>query len=172
MNGQLQTIAWGAKVSSDFKARVLDLCDNLGMEADYLMSAMAFESGETFSASIRNQASGATGLIQFMPSTAVHMGTTIDELAAMTPVAQLEYVEKYFQPYRNRLQTLEDHYMAILWPAAIGKQDSFVLFAEPSKAYQQNAGLDADKDGKVTKYEAAAKVRAKYEIGKTPDFVG
>jgi hypothetical protein len=172
MDDQLQQIAWGAKVSGEFKARVLGLCGDLGINADYLMSAMAFESAETFSAAIRNQASGATGLIQFMPSTAARMGTTVDELAAMTPEAQLTYVEKYFQPYKHKLQTIEDHYMAILWPAAIGKADSFVLFSKPGAAYRENAGLDTDQDGTVTKYEAAAKVRAKYQQGLAPGFIG
>lgn len=41
------------------------------------MAAMAFESGETFSPSIKNAAgSGAVGLIQFMPSTAKALGTS------------------------------------------------------------------------------------------------
>lgn len=172
MDDKLQQIAWGARVSTEFKTRVLSLCGSLGMNADYLMSAIAFESAETFSAAVRNRASGATGLIQFMPSTAARMGTTVDELAAMTPEAQLTYVEKYFQPYKNKLQTIEDHYMAILWPAAIGKAESFVLFSKPSAAYRENAGLDTDKDGKVTKYEAASNVRAKYQQGMEAGFIG
>jgi hypothetical protein len=167
-----QQVAWGGKVPGDFKARVLGLCTNLGLNADYLMSCMAFESGESFSASIKNKASGATGLIQFMPSIATRLGTSTDELAAMTAVEQLDYVERYFQPYKNKLQSLEDHYMAILWPAAIGHPDTFVLFSAPSIAYQQNAGLDADHDGKVTKFEAAARVRAKYEKGTSAGFIG
>lgn len=172
METELRQIAWGAKVSPDFKARLLGLCTHLGLNADYLMSAMAFESGETFSPAVRNRATSATGLIQFMPSTARRMGTSIEDLAAMTAEAQLEYVERYFHPYKNKLETIEDHYMAILWPAAIGEPNSFVLFSQPSKAYRENAGLDADRNGKVTKFEAAAKVRAKYERGMAPGFIG
>ena len=86
------------------------------------MAAMAFETGrDKFSASSVNRISGATGLIQFMPSTAIGLGTTTAALAAMTAEDQLEYVERYFKPYRNRLNTLEDLYMAILWPIAVGK---------------------------------------------------
>ena len=43
---------------------------------DFLLACMAFESGMSFCSSIRNAASGATGLIQFMPSTARGLGTT------------------------------------------------------------------------------------------------
>jgi hypothetical protein len=58
------------------------------------MAAMAFETGETFSPSIKNKASGATGLIQFMRSTAKGSGTTTAALAEMTAVDQLDFVEK------------------------------------------------------------------------------
>ncbi len=166
-------IAWGAKVSADFKKKVLEISTHLGVDPDYLMACMAFESGESFSPSKANAAgSGATGLIQFMPATARALGTTTAALAKMTAVEQLDYVEKYFDPYRNRLKTLDDVYMAILWPAAIGRPDSYALFRSPSTAYTQNAGLDANKDGIVTKAEAAARVRAELHKGEQAGFVG
>lgn len=168
----LPRIAWGAKVSVAFKAKVIKISNNLGIDPNDLMAAMAFESGETFSASIKNQLSGATGLIQFMPSTATSLGTSTTALAAMTPENQLDYVEKYFAPYKNKLNSLEDVYMAILWPAAIGKPTTFVLFSKPSAAYTQNSGLDADNDGNVTKAEAAAMVRAKLVKGQGANFIG
>ena len=46
----------------------------------------------------------------------------------------------------------------MLWPAAVGKPDDHVLFSAGTKTYDQNKGLDIDKDGKVTKSEAATKV--------------
>jgi hypothetical protein len=165
-------IAWGAKVSVAFKAKVIKISNNLGIDPNYLMAAIAFESGETFSASVKNAASGATGLIQFMPSTATSLGTSTSALAAMTPEDQLDYVEKYFAAYKNKLNSLEDVYMAILWPAAIGQPDSFVLFSKPSAAYNQNSGLDADNDGNVTKAEAAAKVRDKLVKGQGANYIG
>lgn len=165
-------IAWGAKVSPAFKTKVVKICDNLGIQPDYLMAAMAFESGETFSAKAKNKTSGATGLIQFMPSTAESYGTSTTELAGMTAENQLDYVQKYFNPYKNKLHTIEDVYMAILWPRAVGKENAYILFSEPSKAYTQNAGLDANHDGKITKEEAAAKVKAKLLKGKGSGFLG
>jgi hypothetical protein len=128
---------------------------------------MAFESAETFSPDVRNRVSGATGLIQFMPSTATRLGTSTDELARMTAEEQLDYVAKYFEPYSGRIGTVEDLYMAILWPSAIGRPNDFVLFKSPSIAYAQNAGLDQDKDGAVTKTDAAGPVIAKLKKGAT-----
>ncbi len=166
-------IAWGAKVSPGFKRKAVEIAQDLAISTDFLMSCMAFESGETFSPSIRNAAgSGAVGLIQFMPSTARGLHTSTEQLASMTAEHQLDYVARYFNPYRGRIRTIEDIYMTILYPAAIGKSEDHVLFSNPSRAYHQNRGLDADRDGNVTKYEAAAAVRAKYHKGLRPGYLG
>lgn len=168
-------LAWGKKVSDEFCRRVREIADSLGTDPNHLMACMAFESGETFSPAVKNAAgSGATGLIQFMPSTAQALGTTTDELASMTAEEQLDYVETYFKPSRGKLTSLDDVYMAILWPAAVGKPSDYVLFAkddpEHPKRYIQNAGLDFNQDGIITKAEAADKVRKKLEKGLLPQF--
>jgi Transglycosylase SLT domain len=164
------SLVWGAKVSAAFRAKVVEIAKDLGTDPNYLMAAMAFESGETFSPSVKNPKSSATGLIQFMSSTATDLGTSTAELAKMTAEAQLDYVADYFAPYKGRLKGIEDVYMAIIWPAAIGQPDSYVLFSKPSKHYKPNSGLDANNDGKVTKEEAAARVKAKLEKGRS--FMG
>lgn len=166
-------IAWGSKVSKEFKAKVIEICKDLGIEPDYLMSCMAFETGQTFSPSVKNKAgSGATGLIQFMPSTAKGLGTTTEVLAAMSAERQLDYVRKYFQPYSGRLKTLEDVYMAIFTPAAIGKSADHQLYKEGSKAYTQNRGFDANKDGVISLAEISTMVRHKYTQGMKPGVIG
>jgi len=166
-----QQIAWGARVSAAFKTKLIQIARNIGVDPNYLISAIAFETGETFSPSIRNR-NGATGLIQFTPATAIELGASTDELAAMSAEDQLNFVEKYFYPYRNMLETLEDVYMAILWPAAIGKPNSWVLFSSPSPQYDRNSGLDTDKDGNVTKAEASAMVRSRLRKGRGAGYFG
>lgn len=169
----LRHLAWGRKVSQAFRDRLFEICQILGVEPDYLMACIAFESAETFSPSIKNAAgSGATGLIQFMPDTARGLGTTTAALAGMTAEQQLEWVLAYFLPYKGRLKTLADVYMAILWPAGIGKADGWTLWDKASRpmTYRQNAGLDLNKDGEITKAEAAAKVLAKLERGRLAQF--
>jgi hypothetical protein len=155
-----------------FKDNVIELSDELGCDPSHLMAAMAFETGETFSPSIRNKLSGATGLIQFMPKTAEGLGTTTDELAQMSAVGQLAFVRKHFLPFKGRLHTLPDVYMTILFPAAVGQPSAHVLFAKPSQQYAQNAGLDANEDGTVTKEEAAAKVQSKLVRGMSDELRG
>ena len=165
-------IAWSAKVSKEFESRVASIAESLGMPdqgADWLMACMAWETGETFSPAIRNSAgSGATGLIQFMPTTAKGLGTSTDFLAKLTAEAQLDYVYRYFLPYRGRLNSLADTYMAILWPAGIGKPMDWVLWSAAASpiTYRQNAGLDINRNGVITKAEAAAKVQAKLDKGR------
>jgi hypothetical protein len=167
-------LAWGKKVSASFRERVIQISENLGVNPDFLMACMAFESGSTFSPSIKNAAgSGAVGLIQFMPATAQALGTTTQLLEKMSAVKQLDFVEKYFFTKKAKLKTLEDVYMTILWPVAVGKSLDYVLFdkndTDHPKRYIQNAGLDFDKDGKITKAEAAAKVRRQLELGLLPE---
>lgn len=165
MNFQL---AWGARVSPKFRTEVISICRGFGWTPDHaswLMSCMAFETGETFSATVKNAAgSGATGLIQFMPDTASYLGTTIESLATMSAEQQLAWVEKYFQPYADRIKSLSDCYMAILMPKYVGKPDESIIFTDGTP-YRQNSGLDIDKDGKVTKAEATNLVQRKYVRG-------
>ena len=167
---KLIPIVWGKRVTKPFINKVFEISNILDVEPNWLMACMAFESGKTFSPSIRNAAgSGATGLIQFMPQTAAALGTTTDKLSKMSAVSQLEYVLRYFEPSAGRLKNLEDVYMAILWPAGVGKSLNYVLFDKADvkypKRYVQNAGLDIDRNGKVTKGEAANKVRQTLTAG-------
>lgn len=164
-------LAWGRKVDPAFRAKLRAIAARLDVEPDALMAVMAFETGRTFDPAIRNAATGATGLIQFMPRTALSLGTTTGSMARMSAVAQLDYVEAYLKPYAGRLAEVSDLYMAVLWPKAVGRASSHVLFAEPSAAYRANRGLDTNRDGRVTKAEAAAKVVALLAEGRKPRWV-
>lgn len=170
---RLPPVAWGARVSAPFKRKVIAISDRLGMSPDHLMAVMAFETGRSFDPAIRNQAgSGATGLIQFMPRTAIGLGTTTQALSKMNALAQLDYVEAYLKPYKNRMRDLSSAYMAVLYPRAVGKPEDYVLFRKGSKAYKLNRGLDRNKDGQVTKTEASARVAALLEEGLRPGNLG
>ncbi len=168
-------IAWGARVSPVFRERIRWTADALGTDVNYLMACMAWESGETFRSDIKNAAgSGATGLIQFMPSTARGLGTTTAALAKLSPEDQIRYVFEYFKPFKGRLNNLGDVYMAILWPKGVGKPDHYVLF-DRSKApttFRQNAGLDVNRDGLVTRAECLVKINERLAKGLRPENLG
>lgn len=168
-------IAWGSLVDGDFITKLVAIVHSFNWYDDGatdLMSCMAFESAETFSPTIRNAAgSGAVGLIQFMPATAQGLGTTVENLALLSASEQLDYVAQYFKPYAARIRSLSDMYMAILLPKYIGQPDDSRLFTGGSVAYRQNAGLDADSDGVITKAEAASIVANKKRKGLLPPRV-
>lgn len=165
-------IAWGNKISPAFKRKVILISKELQIAPDFLMACMAFETGETFSPSIVNKISGATGLIQFMPTTAMLYGTTTEKLKKMTAVEQLDYVNAYFKRFKGKLKSLEDIYMAILYPVYVGKPLTYVAFKKGSIQYKQNSGLDQDGDGIITIKEIADIVRKKYERGLQAGYLG
>jgi hypothetical protein len=173
---QHNNIAWGAKVSPEFKAKVIKIAKNLDISPDFLMTCMAFETKETFRADKKNEAgSSGTGLIQFMKDTAVDLETTTEKLAAMSAVQQLDYVEKYFKgriKTYKQLNTLEDVYFAILHPPGIGKKDDVVLFKEGTKEYMPNKGLDKNKDKEITVGEVAVTIRKMYAKGLQQGYLG
>lgn len=166
IEGQPGPICFGAKVSKDFRDSVLWIEGQLGLKANFLMPCIAFETGLTFSPSIKNKNSSATGLIQFMNATAKQLNTTTAKLAAMSAVQQLAYVYRYFKAFGSNLAdwTLEDVYMAILLPTMIGRGlDEKMRWSDD--AYAVNRGLDLDKNGVITKREATEKIRALYALG-------
>lgn len=145
-----------------FEASVRWIGSQLGFSPDWLMQVMYLETAGTFSPSIRNAAgSSAIGLIQFMASTAKSLGTSTEALAKMTNVQQLNYVYKYFLPYKNKLKSFADVYMAVFYPVMIGRPDNYIIFRKGSVGYRQNAGIDLNKNGVITKGEFIEWVKKK-----------
>jgi len=148
-------------VTPEFIRGVEQMAARLGTRPEYILATMSFETGGSFSPAQKNNAgSGATGLIQFMPNTARGLGTTTAELSRMSSVQQLQYVEKYFEPYKGRLGTLEGVYSTVLSGSPHPDPNS-TLFSSPSAAYNANRGLDKNGDGRITSGEATAAVRAR-----------
>lgn len=166
-NGRL---IWGSRVSEEFRAKVVSISKALSMDPNWLMAVMGFETGFTFSPSVRNPGSSATGLIQFMQSTAIGLGTTTARLARMTAVEQLDYVQKYYDAIpASRVRNLGDSYLAVLFPPGIGRPDSYVMWQRDAGPYQReyaaNSGLDRDKKGYITRGDAVAVVNNSYREG-------
>ena len=145
-------------VTDEFLSKVFDISQRLEVVPEYLMAVMGFETGESYDPAVKNPDGSATGLIQFLENTAEGLGTSTKELAAMSAVEQLDYVEKYFSSFTGSLNSLEDTYLAVLYPLAIGEDEVFV---EGTEEYERNKGLDTDENGVVTAKEAADNVRKK-----------
>ena len=142
-----------------FLGAVETTSQNLGINSADLLTAISFETVGTFRPDIKNPGSTATGLIQFLESTAKGLGTSTSALAKMSRVEQMEYVEKYLRPFKGRMKNLGDVYMAIHWPAGVGKDDSYVMYRKGSNNYVANKNLDVNGDGTVTRGESLQRVR-------------
>lgn len=127
----------------DFTEKVNNISNELGIEADWLMFVMWFES--KLNPQAVNSVSGATGLIQFMPSTARSLGTTTDVLKRMNNVQQLDYVLAYLRPYKGRMKRWIDVYLAVFYPKAMGNPNFVItsdIIAKQNKVFDINRDLD------------------------------
>lgn len=134
-----------------FIAKVKAIAAKLGIDPNWLMLVFKFESG--LNSHIQNPTTGATGLIQFMPFTALDLGTTTAALKAMSNVQQLDYVYQYYNKYRSKIISYIDLYMATFFPKAIGKDDSYVLRSDTLSAdtiARANPVFNLNKDGGIT----------------------
>ncbi|WP_340539582.1 peptidoglycan-binding domain-containing protein [Nocardioides sp. GXZ039] len=160
---QISGVRGNPNVTPEFLRNVEGMAQRLGAQPEHIMAAMSFETGGEFASDTRNPRSSATGLIQFMDSTARGLGTTTEQLAQMTPNEQLQYVERYFEPYRGRLGDLESVYTSIL--AGSPHSGDQALFTQGERAYGPNRELDVNHNGVITAAEATAHVRARMGAG-------
>lgn len=134
----------------EFLLRVQEVAAFLGIDPNWLMFVMWFETAHTLNSHIQNGIH-ATGLIQFMPATAKGLCTTVDELKAMSNVRQLDFVQKHLAPFRGKFRDFVDLYCAIFWPAAVGKDDSYRITSDTVAV--QNPIFDLNKDKDIEKAE-------------------
>lgn len=151
--------------SSAFKRALLDVAAELGLNADFLAAVISFETGETFSPSVRSggDPTAAVGLIQFANSGG-YSNAQKDAFARMSADAQMRGpVAAHYRKVLNgrKITSLADHYMVVLASGSVGKPPGAPLFVSPANTYEKNRSLDADGDGTITVGEATARVQAK-----------
>ena len=145
----------------EFVIGVIDSSKKLKCNPNDLMFALNIESAGTFDPTIENKYSHAIGIAQFTPYIARCLGTSTDELRKITNVQQLDYVVKLLAPYAGRMNSYVDVYLAIFYPTAIGKPDTYELGLTPemrAKIALQNPAYDQNKDHVVTKGEVKAAI--------------
>jgi nucleoid-associated protein YgaU len=145
----------------EFRVRLREVSDSLTVDPTDLASIIAFESG--FSPRARNHLSNATGLIQWIPTTAAALyRLTIEQIANMSAVEQLDLVERYFAGIRGRGASLHDLYM-LVWNGSPATPETVLGVADAAghagAVYRQNSALDLNHDGRITAGEASYIVR-------------
>ncbi len=108
----------------------------------------------------------ATGIIQFIEDTAQFLGTSTRQLRKMSLEQQLEYVDRYLDQYSGPFRkaraargevSLAEAYTSVL--AGQVRTGNQTLFRRGTKEYRNNAGVDVNRDGRITAEEAAETVR-------------
>jgi hypothetical protein len=133
-----------------FTGKVSAIASRLGFDPNWLMAVIYSESG--FNPAAVNPKGNATGLIQFMPATAKWLGTSIEALAKMNRIQQLDWVEKFYSKFGRHLPKVNqftDLYLLTFYPKALIENwpDSRVF---PDIVYKMNINLDLNRDKKLT----------------------
>lgn len=150
----------GKSLDPAFARALAGVSARTGIPFPWLVAVIAFETAGKFRSDTRNPGSSATGLIQFMASTAAQLGTTTAELAAMSAVKQLTWVEKYFARFGSfRGRPGEDAYLAVFAPVLMGQPEDAATYVAPSASYTANKAMDRDGNGRITKGEILSKIR-------------
>ena len=128
------------------------IANQFGLPFEWLANLINFESAGTFNPAVQNASTRATGLIQFMPSTAQGLGTSVDTLSRMSFQQQLPYVNQYLKNgLRKKLDAngkvpdsfnQTDLFMVIFYPVAVGNPN----YAFPSKVVNANGGIRTPMD--------------------------
>ncbi len=152
-------------LSLEFYDKVIQIANRLNFSADDLMALMNSESGLDHT---KENSIGATGLIQFMPQTAVSLGTTTEELKSMSAVDQLDYVESYIANakraagYQSSDRIGPGTLYALVWlPAYANREILAERQNDPREYYAQNSGLDVNGDGVISKADLAQRIENK-----------
>lgn len=150
-----------------FMEKVKQVAANLGVSEKDLMGIMNHESG--LNPRAVNPMSKAVGLIQFMPKTALGLGTSAEEILKMSATEQMDLVEKYYK--KNGVKSgddIGDLYMLTFMPAARNKPDNFVLGnanggrvfdLSAAAVYRQNKLFDTNNDGIFTVGDVKDRIR-------------
>ena len=146
-------LAWGSKVSCEFRKRVIKIAQNLWPNdsenmASQLMAVMHLESAGTFSPKIGTFISkkltddakgGYVGLIQFGKFASIDLKVKRSDLAKMSAVQQLDYVEKYYKlnSAHTKIKNLTGLYLWVNYPKNVKEnrlEDEDIVYAAPKDA--------------------------------------
>lgn len=119
-----------SKVTTNaFRAKLIRVADAIGVDPSALAAVIMHETAGTASPSIQNPYTRATGLIQFMPSTARALGTSVEALKEMSAIEQLDWVQAFFRPHAGKsyLRDPGNVYAAVFCPALLSKSMDTVV---------------------------------------------
>jgi hypothetical protein len=159
-------------LSEEKIAKVKQVASSLSIHPNWLLGVMYFETGRTFNPSKTNSI-GSVGLVQFTRDKAgVNYKTingtrfALEDIGRMSFTEQMDLVHVYLKQiktaYKVSFNSFFDVYLAVFFPNAIGKSDSYVLETKGlsrSLVARQNPIFDQDKNGTITKGEVLSQFK-------------
>jgi hypothetical protein len=151
---------------SGFVKKVIDISGRLGINPNWLMAIMYFESARTFNPSKTNGI-GCVGLIQFCPDRGKNYKTVAGKQYSMSSIAKMNYSEQldlvyqYYKSYTGKLESFVDTYFVTFFPLAIGKPDDWIIQGggfTAKQIYDSNPAFRQVKDGKIRVWEVKKKI--------------
>ncbi len=123
------------------------------IESGFNPKAVNYQRGDPNNSYLRVLKGRATGLIQWIPSSAIACGTTTKELYEANISTQLDYIKIYLKLALNgkKVNNFLDLYLAVFSPNAIGKSDSYIIGYKNSVIVAQNRAYMNKKDSTITK---------------------
>lgn len=133
-----------SRLTDDMWLAIQAAAATLGADPTHLALVMNFESNG-FNAQAVNLTSGASGLIQFMPSTARNLGTTVEAIRGMSAAEQMPLVARYFKSVvgSKPLDTLQAVAMAVFYPKYMDVPPDTVF---PDVVQKSNPGIRTPRD--------------------------
>lgn len=136
-----------------FFKKLIEVCKELQIHPSWLMVVMKIECG--FNRKAINKVSGAVGLIQWIPRFVAEFVNLPESatwliqqrIKSMSGVEQLELIKKFLWRYRGKMTDPYQTYLAVFWPAALGKSRDYIIGDKGAsgikgKSYKWNAYLD------------------------------
>jgi hypothetical protein len=138
------------QTSAEFRRELWAMAARNAWDVDAIATVISIESG--FNPSAKNPKATASGLIQFIDSTARSLGVAggAAEVRTMSDVQQLALVEIYYRRANaSSAWRPVDFYLAG-WGSGIGAGFEHVLARQGENKYELNKGLDGDGSGAIT----------------------
>ncbi len=138
-----------------FEKKVTEIADWLGINPNWLMQVMYAES--RMNARAENIQYGrliAAGLLQWTKASGFPGAPKT--VLQYNHLQQLEWVKKYFAPYRGKMHSYFDVYLVTFFPSAMGRGDGYVFASRKLPASliaKQNPAINKVRDGKITMAE-------------------
>ncbi|WP_080948279.1 coiled-coil domain-containing protein [Moraxella bovoculi] len=150
-----QSKSKGSPIPQNTAKAILWGAQQLGIDPNYLASVISFETSGTFSTSIKNPKSSATGLIQFMEDADGtshknsknwdYYGMSRAQFGALSAMEQMQYVVKFFKGKGLKAgASLGEVYDAVTGTG----------YRKGTQAYELNRVWDTNKNGVIEKGES------------------